>query len=97
MIIQSNLDGNGRETMCMCVKCSLNSSDICTGTQIVLVNDHKRNNYLIYESVRPMGYKELEKGKDEVLVLSEFEKWLELHGYKEDERACKEAREHQQN
>ena len=97
MIIQSNIDKNGRETMSMCVKCSLDSSNICTGTQIVLVNDHKRNTYLIYKSTRPMGYVELETGKGETLELSEFGKWLEQHGYKEDERACKEMRERQQN
>lgn len=79
--------------MTMCVRCSLNDSDVCSGTQIVLVNDHKHNRFLIYKATRPMGYEELQKGKDETLVLPEFEKWLEEHGYKEDERACKEARE----
>lgn len=97
MIIKSKIDGNGREAMIICVRCSLDSRNICNGTKIVLVNDHKHNSYLIYKSNTPMGYEELEKGKDETLDKSEFAKWLEKHAYMEDEHACKELRESKLN
>lgn len=97
MIIRSKIDANGRETMSMCVRCSLDGRNICNGTKIVLVNDHKHNSYLIYKSNVPMGYQKLDKGREEVLELSEFEKWLNDNGYVEDERACKEFRESKLN
>lgn len=93
MIIRSKIDANGRETMVMCVKCSLDDRGICNGTKIALVNDHKHNSWLIYKSTFQMGYKELDKGKEETFELSEFQNWLEKNGYVEDERACREARE----
>jgi len=97
MIIKSKIDVDGRETMIICVSCSLDSRNICNGTKIVLVNDHKHNSYLIYKSNTPMGYEELKKRKNETLDKSEFAKWLEKHGYMEDERACKELRESKLN
>ena len=93
MITHSNIDRNGRESMSICIKCSLDSRNICNGTSIVLVNDHMHNSWLIYKKITPCGYKELERGKEETLELSEFERWLEKNGYTEDERACKELRE----
>lgn len=94
MIIRSKIDGNGREAMSICVRCSLDSRNICNGIKIVLENDHKHNSYLIYKSNDPIGcYKELQKGKEGTLELTEFEKWLSEHNYKEDDRACKEFRD----
>ena len=84
MILRSKIDGNGRETMCVCTKCSLDNRSICTGTKVVLVNNHKNNSFLIFKSTFPNGFQELEKGKENTLELSEFEKWLESNGYVED-------------
>lgn len=97
MITRSNLDGHGQEYMGMCVDCRLNSSGTCEGKRIVLENNHKQNSYSIYIMIGARCIKEIAKGKGETLELVEFQRWLSKHGYVEDERACKEARESKSN
>jgi hypothetical protein len=84
MVTRSKVDANGRETMIVCIKCSLDNRNICNGTKIVLVNNHKNNSFSIYKSTIPNGFQELKKGKENTLELSEFEKWLEDNNYVED-------------
>lgn len=97
MIKRSYLDGRGIEHMSVCVDCILDCRNICSGKRIILENDHIKNSYSIYLMQGARYKKELQKGKDETLELTEFQKWLLEHGYTEDEHACKEARESKLN
>lgn len=97
MISRSVLDGNGKEHMDICVDCLLDSWGNCNGKRIILENDYKKNSYAIFEMQGARYKREIQTGKDEILELIEFQKWLTEHGYTEDERACKEARENNQN
>lgn len=93
MILRSRVDGNGQEYMKMCVGCRLDDRGNCDGKRIVLENNHKKNSYSIYEMRGSYYARELARGKQETLELTEFQKWLSEQGYTEDEHACKEARD----
>jgi hypothetical protein len=97
MIERSKPDGCGIERMIVCVDCMLDSSNNCNGKRIILENNHKKNSYSIYEMQGARYKRELQKGTDETLELTELQRWLLEHGYIEDEHACKEARESKLN
>ena len=90
MITRSNIDGNGRETMTICTKCSLDRRCICNGTKITLVNNHRKNSLLIFESVTgTQKFSVLKTEKENTFEQVEFEKWLGKNGYLEDQNlAC---------
>ena len=81
----------------MCVDCRLDSNGICAGKRICIENNHKQISYSIYVMIGARYIKEITKGRGETLELVEFQEWLSKHGYVEDERACKEARESKSN
>lgn len=97
MISRSLLDGSGKEHMSICVDCLLDSLVNCNGKRIILENDYKKNSYSIFIMQGARYIREMQTGKDEILELIEFQRWLINHGYTEDEHACKEARESNQN
>ena len=90
MISRSNIDGNGRETMTLCIKCSLDNRNICNGTKITLVNNHSNNSFLIFKSITgDPFFEELHREKGSTYELSEFKKWLDKNNYTEDNNlAC---------
>lgn len=88
----SSPDANGFEYISCCVKCSVDEYGICNGTSIVANIDIKKNTTEIFEFVGAKIVKSFAKFKDDMLCESEFKKWLDEHGYNEDETECQKSR-----
>ena len=72
----SDIDSNGRQTICMCLKCELDNRNICAGTKIYVVNDFKNNRYSIYKKFGTNRSVEIKKGKECTIDKDEFLKFI---------------------
>lgn len=72
--VKSMPDGNGQEFITKCIDCRVDDRGICQGDKVVCCNNIGKNTYEVYLMRGAKFVKEISKGKDEILAVSEVEK-----------------------
>lgn len=88
----SSPDANGFEYMTCCVQCKVDEYGICDGIKVTADINIKKNTTEITKMRGAKYVETLARFKEDMLCESEFKKWLDEHGYNEDETECQKSR-----